>query len=142
MRVRYDVAADPARGHPLDDLGSALAELLQQRLAERREQLGAARFSELSRMLLLQVGDELWENHRANLRNTAAASRLDARAPKTAIAEYIIAAADAWQRFRDEVSHRFVYQMLTFPITGLTGASDNDHTPPLAVDPRLAELVP
>ena len=142
MRVRYDVAADPARGHPLDDLGSALAELLQQRLAERREQLGAARFSELSRMLLLQVGDELWENHRANLRNTAAASRLDARAPKTAIAEYIIAADDAWQHFRDEVSHRFVYQMLTFPITGLTGASDSDHTPPLAVDPRLAELVP
>lgn len=143
LRARYDVDGVPAQGHPLDELGSALAELLQRRLAQRREQLGAARFSELARLILLQVGDEVWENHRANLRNTAAASRLEARAPKTAIAEYIIAAADAWQRFRDEVSHRFVYQMLTFPITDLTGASDNYHTStsPLAVDPRLAELM-
>ena len=142
MRVRYDIAADPARGHSLDGLGSALAELLRQRLAERREQLGAARFGELARLLLLQVGDELWENHRAGLRNTAAASRLEARAPKTAIAEYIIAADDAWRRFREEVSHRFMCQMLTFPITGLTGASDHDHPPPspLAVDPKLARL--
>ena len=143
LRARYDVYADPAQGHPLDDLGSALAELLQQRLAELRGQLGAAKFSELARLLLLQVGDELWENHRANLRKTAAASRLEARTPKTAVAEYIIAAADAWQRFRNEVSHRFVHQILTFPITGLTGASDSCHTPPslLVVDPRLSELV-
>ena len=143
LRARYGVAAEPARGHSLDDLGNALAELLQQRLAERREQLGVGRFSELTRLLLLQVGDELWENHRANLRNAAAASRLEARAPKTAVAEYIISAADAGQCFRNEVSHRFVHQMLTFPITGLTGASDNCPTPPapLAVDPRLAELV-
>ena len=144
LRARYDIDADPAWGHPLDDLGSALAELLQRRLAERREQMGAARFSELARLLLLQIGDELWENHRANLRNTAAASRLEARAPKTAIAEYIIAADQAWQRFRDELSDRFVYKMLTFPVTGLTGAPDNDHLPPppLAVDPQLSELVP
>ena len=47
LRARYDIDADPAWGHPLDDLGSALAELLQRRLAERREQMGAARFSEL-----------------------------------------------------------------------------------------------
>ena len=105
--------------------------------------MGAARFSELARLLLLQIGDELWENHRANLRNTAAASRLEARAPKTAIAEYIIAADHAWQRFRDELSDRFVYKMLTFPVTGLTGTPDNDHLPPspLVVDPRLSELV-
>lgn len=143
LRARYDVAAAPAQGHPLDDLGSALAELLQQRLAELRGQLGAAKFGELARLLLLQVGDELWENHRANLRNTAAASRLEAQAPKTAVAEYIIAADAAWQRFRDQVSHRFMHQMLTFPVTDLTGASDSCRTPPspLAVDPRLSELV-
>ena len=143
LRARYDVDADPAQGRPLDDLGSTLAELLQRRLAEQREQLGGGRFSELARLLLLQIGDELWENHRANLRNTAAASRLEARAPKTAIAEYIIAADDAWQRFRDEVSHRFMHQILTFPITSSTGASDRYLTPPspLAVDPGLSELV-
>ena len=150
LLARYDVAADPARGHPLDDLGSALAELLRQRLAERRGELGAARFSELARLLLLQVGDELWENHRANLKNTAAASRVAGPAPKTALAEYIIAADDAWQRFRDAVSYGFVYQMMTFPITGLTGAPDlagaSDNCParpasPVAVDPRLSELV-
>lgn len=143
LRFRYNVDAGPAQGHPLDDLGSALAELLQRRLAEIRDQLGAARFSELARLLLLQIGDELWENHRANLRNAAAVSRLEARAPKTAMAEYIIAADHAWQRFREDVSDRFVDQMLTFSIIGLTGSSDDVHPPPspLAVDPRLSELV-
>ena len=116
---------------------------MERHLAERREQLGAAQFGELARLLLLQAGDELWENHRADLRSMAIASRLDAHGPKTAIAEYIIAAADAWQRFRHEVSNRFLSQMLHFPIVGLTGSPEDGPEQPsrLAVDPRLAELV-
>ncbi len=143
LLARYGVDAEPARGCALTGLGGALAELMERHLAERRERLGAARFGELVRLLLLQAGDELWENHRADLRSMAIASRLDAHGPKTAIAEYIIAAADAWQRFRHEVSNRFLSQMLHFPIAGLTGSPEDGPEPPsrLAVDPRLAELV-
>ncbi len=139
----YGVDAEPARGCPLTGLGNALAELMERHLAERRQRLGAAQFGELARLLLLQAGDELWENHRADLRSMAIASRLDAHGPKTAIAEYIIAAAGAWQRFRHEVSNRFLSQMLHFPIAGLTGSPEDGPDQPsrLAVDPRLAELV-
>ncbi len=141
--VRYGVDAEPARGCPLTGLGSALAELMEQHLAERRDRLGAAQFGELARLLLLQAGDELWENHRADLRSMASASQLDAHGPKTAIAEYIIAAADAWRLFRKEVSNRFLSQMLHFPIAGLTDPPEDspERLSRLAVDPRLAELV-
>jgi preprotein translocase subunit SecA len=142
LRVRYDVDAEPAWGHPLDRLEGALAELLRQRLAEPRERLGTARFSELARLLLLQAGDELWENHRADLRGMAAVSRMEARWPKTAIAEHVIAAAAAWQHFRGEVSDRFLSQICHYPIAGLTSPpKDGAAIPsPLVVDPRLAQL--
>ena len=143
MRVRYGVDAEPARGQALDDLGNVLAELLQWRLAKRRERLGEPRFGELARLLLLQAGDELWENHRASLRSMAAASRLEAQGPKTAIAEYVIAAGAAWQWFQEEVSDRFLSQMFYFPIAGLTSPPEDGpaRSSSLKVDPRLAELV-
>jgi preprotein translocase subunit SecA len=143
LYARYGVDAEPAQGAPLTGLGGALAELMERRLTERREGLGAAQFGELMRLLLLQAGDELWENHRADLRSMAIASRLDTHGPKTAIAEYIIAAADAWQGFRHEVSNRFLSRMLHFPIAKLTGSPEDALGQPLrlAVDPRLADLV-
>jgi preprotein translocase subunit SecA len=140
--VRYGVDAEPAWGHPLDALEGALAELLQQRLAERQDQLGVARFAELSRLLLLQAGDELWENHRTNLRGMAAVSRMETHLPKTVIAEYVISADAAWQRFREEVSDSFLSQICHFPIAGLPIPPENGPAPssPLVVDPRLAQL--
>ena len=143
LLARYGIDAEPVRGCPLDVLDEALAELLRERLTERRERLGAARYGELARLLLLQAGDELWENHRAKLRGMAAASRLEARTPKTAIAEYVIDARDAWHRFREDLSDRFLSQMLHFPTGGLTVSSQGEAplSSPLAVDPRLAELV-
>ena len=142
LRVRYGVDAEPSWGHPLDGLDASLAELLRQRLAERCEQLGTAQFGELARLLLLQAGDELWENHRADLRGMAAVSRMEARWPKTAIAEHVIAAAAAWQHFRGEVSDRFLSQICHYPIAGLTSPpKDGAAIPsPLVVDPRLAQL--
>jgi preprotein translocase subunit SecA len=136
------VDAEPAWGHPLDALEGALAELLQQRLAERQDQLGSARFAELSRLLLLQAGDELWENHRADLRGMAAVSRMETHLPKTVIAEYVISADAAWQRFREEVSDSFLSQICHYPIAGLTSPpKDGAAIPsPLVVDPRLAQL--
>ena len=143
MLGRYGVEAEPAWGHPLDGLEGALAELLQRSLAERRERLGAPRFGELARLLLLQAGDEQWEHHRASLRSMAAASRLGAQGAKTAVAEYVIDARAAWQRFRQEVFDSFLRQMFRFPIAGLTARLETQHAPPspLTVDPRLAELV-
>ncbi|CAI8019218.1 Protein translocase subunit SecA [Geodia barretti] len=140
--VRYGVDAEPAWGHSLDALEGALAELLQQRLAERQDQLGSARFAELSRLLLLQAGDELWENHRADLRGMAAVSRMETHLPKTVIAEYVISADAAWQRFREEVSDSFLSQICHFPIAGLPIPPENGPAPssPLVVDPRLAQL--
>jgi preprotein translocase subunit SecA len=142
LRVRYGVDAEPSWGHPLDGLDASLAELLRQRLAERCEQLGTAQFGELARLLLLQAGDELWENYRANLKGMAAVSRVEGQWPKTAVAEYVIESNAAWQRFREAVSDRFLSQMCHFPIAVLTDPpqAGSAQSSPVAVDPRLAQL--
>jgi preprotein translocase subunit SecA len=140
--VRYGVDVGPSWGHSLDDLEGALAELLLKWLTELMERLGPARFGELARLLLLQAGDELWENYRANLKGMAAVSRVEGQWPKTAVAEYVIESNAAWQRFREAVSDRFLSQMCHFPIAVLTDPpqAGSAQSSPVAVDPRLAQL--
>ena len=140
LQTRYKVDGSPAWGQPLDSLDGALAALLRGRLAERRERLGAERFGELARLLLLSSGDELWENHRAGRRAMAAVSRMSGYNLKTAVAEYVIDAADAWQRFREEASDVFLSRLCLFPIAGLAGSAEDGASRPAPVNPRLAGL--
>ena len=140
MQTRFGLNCSPARGQPLDTLADALSDSLRQRLAARRELLGAERFAELARLLLLSAGDALWENHRAALRAMSAVSRMSAYGPKTAVAEYVIDAADAWLRFRDEASATFLSRLCLFPIADLAGPAKHDPGAPLPVDARLATL--
>ena len=140
MQTRFGLNGSPARGQPLDTLAAALADLLRQRLTARRERLGAERFAELARLLLLSAGDELWENHRAALRAMSAVSRMSGYGPKTAVAEYVIDAADAWQRFRDAASASFLSRLCLFPIADLAAPAKDGPGAPALADERLATL--
>ena len=132
-------------GPDADTLGGALANLLRQRLAERRERLGTERFAELARLLLLSAGDELWENHRAGLRAMAAVSRMSGCGPKTAVAEYVIDAAAAWRQFRADAAALFLSRLCLFPMAGLAAVAEDTAVaagpPAIAIaDGRLARL--
>lgn len=140
MQTRFGLNASPARGQPLDTLADALADSLRQRLAAQRERLSAERFAELTRLLLLSAGDELWENHRAALRAMSAVSRMSGYGPKTAVAEYVIDAADAWRRFRDDASATFLSRLCLFPIADLAAPAKDGPSAPVMADERLATL--
>ena len=47
-------------------------------------------------------------------------SRLGNYGHKSAVADYIIHAADGWKRFRDEAADLFLSRLLTFPLARLT----------------------
>ena len=116
----YGVEGSGLWGLALDRLDGALEELLSARLESLKSQLGAGRFTGLARLLLLQCGDEVWKDYRAGLRSLTVASRLGNYGHKSAVADYIIHAADGWQRFQGEAADLFLSRLLTFPLARLT----------------------
>lgn len=133
----YGMDIAELRGCPLDALSQAMAALLSARLDGIQSQLGASRFSELARRLWLQTGDELWKDYCTGLQVLTIPSRLGQYGHKSAVADYIIHAADQWQQFQEDTVDRFLSQLLTFPLTGLTG----QRSPADQLDERLSKLV-
>ena len=133
----YGIDIAELRGCPLDALPQAMADLLTARLDGIQSQLGASRFSELARRLWLQTGDELWKDYCTGLQALTVPSRLGQYGHKSAVADYIIHAADQWQQFQEDTVDRLLSQLLTFPLTGLTG----ERQPAAQLDERLSKLV-
>lgn len=133
----YGMDIAELRGQPLDALPQAMAALLTARLDGIRSQLGTSRFSELARRLWLQTGDELWKDYCIGLQALTVPSRLGQYGHKSAVADYIIHAADQWQQFQEDTVDRFLSQLLTFPLSGLTG----QRAPAAQLDERLSKLV-
>lgn len=120
LKLAYGIEDPGLRGLGLDRLAGALEELLAARLESLKSQLGDVRFTELARLLMLQCGDEVWQDYRSGLRALTVASRLGNYGHKSAVADYIIHAADGWERFRNEAADLFLSRLLTFPLARLT----------------------
>ena len=133
----YGMDIAELRGCPLDALSQAMSALLTARLDGIQSQLGASRFSELARRLWLQTGDELWKDYCTGLQALTIPSRLGQYGHKSAVADYIIHAADQWQQFQEDTVDRFLSQLLAFPLSGLTG----QRAPASQLDERLSKLV-
>ena len=116
----YGVEDPGLRGLGLDRLAGALEELLAARLESLKSQFSDGKFKELARLLMLQCGDEVWKDYRDGLRSLTITSRLGNYGHKSAVADYIIHAADGWERFRDEAADLFLSRLLTFPLARLT----------------------
>ena len=116
----YGVEGSGLWGLALDRLDGALEELLSVRLESLKSQLGAGRFTELARLLLLQCGDEVWKDYLGGLRSLTIVSRLGDYGHKSAVADYIIHAAGDWKRFQGEAVDLFLSRLLTFPLSRLT----------------------
>ncbi len=120
LELVYGIEDPGLRGLGLDQLAGALEDLLAARLRGLKYQLGDAKFTELTRLLMLQCGDEVWQDYRGGLRSLTVASRLGNYGHKSAVADYIIHAADGWERFRNEAADLFLSRLLTFPLARLT----------------------
>ena len=140
LRQWYGIEDGGLRGLPLDELPGVLEGRLAYRLEEMQRQVGEGRFSHLARLLLLQSGDEMWKDYRAGLQALSVSSRMGNYGHKSAVADYIIHAADAWRQFRGEAADLFLSRLLTFPLARL----DEELPPPesgIELDEKVAMLV-
>ena len=113
----------PLRSAALDSLPAQLKRLMVERLESIQSQMGAVKFANLVRLLLLRAGDELWKDYCAGLRSLTVSSRLGNYGHKSAVADYIIHASDEWQRFQGEKDDLFLSRLLTFPLDRLDTVS-------------------
>ena len=67
-------------------------------------------------LLYLQVCAEIWPVHLAALRDLVACQMLGGLAHKSAVAQYITRAYDAWGEFWEAVESEFVSRLFSFPL--------------------------
>ncbi len=135
----YGVACAGWRGRSLDELPGALAGLLTARLEALHSRLGENRFDQLARLLLLQSGDEMWKDYRAGLQSLTSSSRMGGYGHKSAVADYIIHATDAWKEFRGAAADHFLSRLLTFPLARLEELAPQENV--IELDEPAAMLV-
>ena len=124
MQEDYAVDCSDLRGIGLDQLGEELSNLLIARLVHIQSQLGPLGFTELARLLLLQTGDELWNEHIAGLQELVQLARLfHDHGHKSAVADCAMQSAQAWDKFQERVADRFLSRLLTYSL------AEVDHPP-------------
>ena len=121
----YGADAEPLWGESLDLLEAMLADLLAARAMGNRDAAVAGWD------VILPQCDGLWENHLEDLWNRAAVSQLDAHGLKTAVAEYVIAAARSWDEFEDAVNDLVLRHWCH---------AAGSETPTDAPDPRVPDI--
>ena len=115
VRGRFGIDVADLEGGALDGLAVELAEKMMRVIEARKDIPGDGRFEELARQLLLECSDEAWQEHRQILRLTVFSSAAAGYGHKSAVADYIIHAAERWERFQDGVADAFLSALLTFP---------------------------
>ena len=115
VRGRFGIDVADLRGGALDGLAVELAEKMTRVIEARKDIPEDGRFEELARQLLLECSDEAWQEHRQILRLTVFSSAAAGYGHKSAVADYIIHAAERWERFQDGVADAFLSALLTFP---------------------------
>ena len=102
-------------GTPPDRIADDIAGLLLARLEQVKARLGGAEFTELGKLLLLRMSDELWQDHMAELHEVVLSVPLGLHDHRTAMADLAIRGFDAYHRFKEEVMDVFLPKLLAFP---------------------------
>ncbi len=131
MSLDFRVDCEELWGLGLDSLNRGLAELLTDRLDEARSAMGAARFDELARPVLIQTGDDLWCGHIERLQEMMAGAALAPADHRSAVAAFQHSCAAEFDGFVQDTLDSFIPRLLAAADTELA-----QHDP----EPRDIEL--
>ena len=103
-------------GSALPSLGGDIGTLLLARLEAMRGGLGDERLAETAKALFIQVSDEAWTGHLADLEGLVLGipAELDGRA--AAMSRFALKAHQAYSDFKDRAVDGFVGELLTLPV--------------------------
>jgi len=114
-RQRYGIALEDLYGLSLAGLPAEVAARMRQVVDELERNRGSREFDSLARSLCVETCDELWRNHLADLHQSVFTSVLNGYGHKSAVADYIIHAADQWDRFKGDLWDTVCSRLLTLP---------------------------
>ena len=112
MYLDFGLDCEDLWGLGLDALARGLGELLADRLEEARTILGAARFDELARVLLVQAGDDLWCGHLERLHEMMAVAPLAPADHRSAVASFQRDCAAEYEGFLQDTLDSFIPRLL------------------------------
>ena len=115
LSLDYQIDVEPLWGLGPDALGDGIERLMLAGLEEKRARAGGPDLDRMARLLFLQTGDELWVEHLSRLQDLMLTTRLCGYGHKTAVAEYLLRSARAYEAFREEVIDTFLPRLVTFP---------------------------
>ncbi len=112
MYVDFGLDCEDLWGLGLEELAKGLAELLVARLEQARSALGAARFDELARVVLVQAGDDLWCGHLERLQEMMAVAPLAPADHRSAVAAFQRACAAEYEGFLRDTHDSFIPRLI------------------------------
>ena len=130
----YRVDCSFLTGCDLTELPGELGGLFVSGLEGLEARLGTTEFASLSRLLYLNICDDLWKAHLIMLQEAISNQMLSSHSHKSAVARYVSWSFKAWDEFMERVERDFLSRLLTFPIDRM------DRQPPLRV--QVHEDVP
>lgn len=114
-RQRYGIVLEELYGLSLAALPAEVAARMRQAVDELEQSRGPREFNSLVRGLCVETCDELWRRHLADLHQSVFSSLLNGYGHKSAVADYIIHAAQLWDRFSDDLWDTVCSRLLTLP---------------------------
>ena len=112
----YAVDCGALYGGDLSLLSGEIVHLISLRLDEQARETGDEAFSEVMRLLYLQVCSDLWPGHIAALRDSVALELLGTRSHKSAVASHISRSNGELSRFWVIVEEEFLSRLCTLPV--------------------------
>ena len=112
----YRVDCSFLKGCDLTELPGELGGLFVSGLEELEVRLGTSEFASLSRLLYLNICDDLWKTHLIVLQEAVSNQMLSTHSHKSAVARYVSRSFKAWDEFLERVESEFLSRLLTFPI--------------------------
>ena len=123
-RQRYGIALGDLYGLSLASLPAEAAARMRQAVDRLERRRGSREFDTLARSLCIETCDELWRNHLAGLHQSVFSSILNGYGHKSAVADYIIHAADLWERFSEDLWDTVCSRLLTLSSTPVEQAAE------------------
>ena len=133
----YRVDCSFLKGCDLTELPGELGGLFMSGLEEMEARLGTAEFDSLSRLLYLNICDDLWKTHLIALQEAVSNQMLSSHNHKSAVARYVGRSFKAWDEFMERVESEFLSRLLSFPIDRM----DRQPTPPVRVHEDVRALI-
>ena len=118
QRCRVDLGS--LYGVSLADVPEEIAARMRAALILLEQNYGRRELDSLARTLCIESCDEFWRQHLADLHQSVFSSVLNGYGHKSAVADYIIHAADLWDGFTDDLWDTICSRLLTLPLPAVS----------------------